>query len=64
MFNNQEKVIKINIYFMNKRIKSYKEFLKFRLNESEETLDTRDPGYGDVNTDEFSRDIIAQYLRD
>ena len=36
----------------------------FERNGEEETLDTRDPGYGDVNTDEFSKDVIAQYLRD
>ena len=27
-----------------------------------ETLDTRDPVYGDVDTDDFSNEMIAEYL--
>ena len=36
----------------------------FEKNGETETLDTRDPEYGDVDTDEFSREVIAQYLKD
>ena len=36
----------------------------FERNGEEETLDTRDPEYGDVDTDDFSNEMIAQYLRD
>lgn len=34
----------------------------FEKNGDEETLDTRDPDYGDVDTDDFSNEMIAQYL--
>jgi len=34
----------------------------FERNGEEETLDTRDPEYGDVDTDDFSNEMIAQYL--
>ena len=34
----------------------------FERNGETETLDTRDPEYGDVDKDEFSSEVIAQYL--
>ena len=34
----------------------------FERNGEEERLDTRDPEYGDVDTDDFSNEMIAQYL--